>query len=364
MAPSQHVFKMAATLDVRQKQRAVIEFLCCENETVGNIHKRLKKVYGNAAVDRSTVSRWASRLRDDSGHGNIEDSPRSGRPRTAHTPDNVQRVNELVADDRRITVNELSRYVGIGEGSVCRILKVLALKKVCARWVPRMLTVAHKETRKTVCSELLEQYENGGDEFLGRIVTGDETWLHHFSPETKRQSMEWHHANSPKKTKFKTTPSAGKVMATVFFDSEGLLLVDIMPRGTTINSDAYVTTLKKLQARLSRVRPHRQKQDVLLLHDNARPHVSQKTTAVITKLGWTTLKHPPYSPDLSPCDYHLFGKLKDSLRGTRFEDDDSLVHAAKQWLQHVGPDFYRAGIQALVPRWRKAVERDGNYVEK
>jgi hypothetical protein len=60
--------------------------------------------------------------------------------------------------------------------------------------------------------------------------------------------MEWHHANLPKKKKFKSAPSAGKVMATVFFDSEGLLLVDIMPQGTTINSDAYVVTLKKLQA--------------------------------------------------------------------------------------------------------------------
>ncbi|KAJ4444138.1 hypothetical protein ANN_05927 [Periplaneta americana] len=62
-------------------------------------------------------------------------------------------------------------------------------------------------------------------------------------------------------------------MATVFFDSEGLLLVDIIPLGTTINSDGYVATLKKLQVRLSRVRRHREKQDVLLLHDNAQPYV-------------------------------------------------------------------------------------------
>jgi histone-lysine N-methyltransferase SETMAR len=103
-----------------------------------------------------------------------------------------------------------------------------------------MLTDAHKETQKTVCSELLAQYGNGGDDFLARIVTGDETWLHHFEPETKRQSMEWHPANSPKEKKFKSVPSAGKIMAMVFFDSEGLLLVDIVPQGTTINSDTYM----------------------------------------------------------------------------------------------------------------------------
>ncbi|KAJ4429972.1 hypothetical protein ANN_22176 [Periplaneta americana] len=66
---------------------------------------------------------------------------------------------------------------------------------------------------------------------------------------------------------------------------EGLLLVDIMPHGTTINSDGYVATLKKLQVRLSRFRRHREKQDVLLLHDNAQPYVSHKTTDQIRKFG-------------------------------------------------------------------------------
>jgi hypothetical protein len=76
-----------------------------------------------------------------------------------------------------------------------------------------------------------------------------------------------------------------------------------------------------------------------------------------------TLPHPPYSPDVAPSDYHLFGKLNESLRGTRFEDD-ALITATKRWLRRAGPEFYRAGIRALVPRWRKAIERDGDYVEK
>jgi hypothetical protein len=81
-------------------------------------------------------------------------------------------------------------------------------------------------------------------------------------------------------------------------------------------------------------------------------------------LRWTVLPHPPYSPDLAPSDYHLIGKLKDSIRGTKFEDDDSLVASVKKWLKSADPEFYRAGIHALAPRWRKAVERDGDYVEK
>ncbi|KAJ4435884.1 hypothetical protein ANN_18504 [Periplaneta americana] len=266
-------------------------------------------------------NRWASRLSGERGQANIRGTPRSGRPCTARSPDNVQRFDNMVVADKRVTVKELSL-------------------------------------------QGLFQYENGGDDFLARIVKRDETWLHHFQPETKRQTMEWHHANSPKKKKFKTAPLAEKVMATVFYNSEGLLLVDIMGHGTTINSDVYMANVKKLQARLSHVRPHREKQDILLLHDNARSHVSHKITDQIRKLGWETLKQPPYSPDLTPCDYHLFSKLKESLCGTSFEDDDTLVHAAKDWLKRGGPDFYRVDIQALVPMWSKAVERNMDYVEK
>jgi hypothetical protein len=72
---------------------------------------------------------------------------------------------------------------------------------VCARWVPRSLTEEHKEQREIICSEFLARYEAEGDDFLTTIVMGDETWIHHFEPETKRQSMEWHHTTSPRKKK-------------------------------------------------------------------------------------------------------------------------------------------------------------------
>lgn len=61
---------------------------------------------------------------------------------------------------------------------------------------------------------------------------------------------------------------------------------------------------------------------------------------------------------------HLIGLPKEPLLGTSFEDDDSLLNAAKQWLKRADPDFYDADIQAIVQRWRKVVERDVDYEEK
>ena len=76
------------------------------------------------------------------------------------------------------------------------------------------------------------------------------------------------------------------------------------------------------------------------------------------------LPHPPYSPDLAPSDFHLFGPLKDALRGTRFEDDQSMIHAVRTWLHEQETSWYREGMHALLSCWHKAVDVDGDYVEK
>jgi len=83
-----------------------------------------------------------------------------------------------------------------------------------------------------------------------------------------------------------------------------------------------------------------------------------------TKFGWTVFSHPSYSPDLAPSDFHLFGPLKDTLRGTRFEDDESVIRAVRTWLREQEMSWYREGKHALVLRWRKAIDVYGDYVEK
>jgi len=128
--------------------------------------------------------------------------------------------------------------------------------------------------------------------------------------------------NSPSKKKFKTLPSASEVMCTVFWDRKGVILLDFLEPGQTINSDRYIVTLTKLKAQISRVRPEK-KITFLLQHDNARPHTSLRTMEHIDNLGWTVLPHPLYSLDLAPSDFHLFGAKKDGLHGQHFPSNDS-----------------------------------------
>ena len=138
-------------------------------------------------------------------------------------------------------------------------------------------------------------------------ITCDETWVHHYTPESKRSSMQWKHVSSPSPKKFKMQPSAGKIMACVFWDTQGVVLVDFVPPGHTMNADDYCTLLSdRLRLAVRRKRPGLLKKCVILQHDNAPPHRARQTVDKIEKMGWELLQHPPYSPDLVPSYFHLF----------------------------------------------------------
>jgi histone-lysine N-methyltransferase SETMAR len=137
-----------------------------------------------------------------------------------------------------------------------------------------------------------------------------------------------------------------------------------MSTGETISSDEYIKTVQKLKQHYRRVRPNRKSADMLIQHDNVRPHTSLRTHKAIAKFGWTVLSHLPYSPDLAPSVFNLFGPLKDALRGTRFEDDEGVIRAVRTWLREPETSWYSEGMHALISRWRKAGDLYGYYVEK
>ncbi|GFS26998.1 histone-lysine N-methyltransferase SETMAR [Elysia marginata] len=191
------------------------------------------------------------------------------------------------------------------------------------------------------------------DNTFNRLMTDDKTWVHHYEPET-RQSMEWHIPSSPKPKKEKSIKSAEN-MAIVFWDTQGVILVDFLLRGETVNSDSYIDTLKRLWARILEVRPDMDIGNVPLLLDNARPHTEIRTRETIASFEWTTVSHLSYLPDLAPSDYNLFGTLKQGLRGKHYEDDE-VKNAVKTWLKEQPIQFYEAGIHALVKPWNVSVE--------
>ena len=145
------------------------------------------------------------------GRVTVRDMPRPGRPKYATDEFSVEAVRAMVMKDRRFTVKFIGETLKMCPKSVHNIItKDLMMKKVAAKWVPKLLSDEQKEERVRLARQSLRLYEANEDEFLSRFVTMDETWVHHFYPETKRLSMEWKNPGSPTRKRTKRSISAGK----------------------------------------------------------------------------------------------------------------------------------------------------------
>jgi histone-lysine N-methyltransferase SETMAR len=163
-------------------------------------------------------------------------------------------------------------------------------------------------------------------QFLERIFTADETWVRHYEPERKAQSMAWKLPVSPVAKKFKSQPSADKIMLSLLWNVEDVIMVHFTPEGETVNNQNCFDLLRtKLKPAIRSKRHGKFLKDAILLHDNARPHTANQTVETVNELGFEVMEQPPYSPDLAPSDFHMFGPVKEALRGRRFSSDEVIA---------------------------------------
>jgi hypothetical protein len=139
------------------------------------------------------------------------------------TATELQQIEQRIRDYRRVTIEEIAVELIMSYGFVYNIVhEDFGYRKVCSRLVPSQLSDNHKRARQTICQENVDRHAREGDDFLHRIVRGDEFSVYHYEAESKRQPMKWKNPSSPANKKFKIRASAGKVMSTIFWDINGL----------------------------------------------------------------------------------------------------------------------------------------------
>ena len=169
----------------------------------------------------------------------LEDRTRSGRPSDATNEEMCNRAQDLVYSDRRIKVEEIANALHISHGSISTTLHDrLGMHKLTARLVPKSLSDEQMATRA-----LLKRFRSKEDGFLSCLVTVDETWDHYYKPEKKAKSCQSVGRGSPRPKKFKTQPSVGMVMVTVFWDAQGIILLDFLAKKSTITGGYYANLL-------------------------------------------------------------------------------------------------------------------------
>lgn len=327
------------------------------------IHETLQAVCGDQACSYQTVCRWVKEFAD--GRDTVFDEPRSGREKSIVNEQNIADIKTQIEEDPHISVRELSETSGLSIGSVHTIIiDELHMKKVCARWIPHLLTTDQKRERVRCATELLNMFQPHGPKRLTDIVTGDETWFPFFGIPPKRLNRMWIDEKGDRPVVLRPGFQSRKRMFTVFFNYRGPVAVDILPKDTTMTSQYYVqTVLPQVKKSLDEQRPTVGTSRTLLLHDNAAPHKSRATTQSLQEQKIQVLPHPAYSPDLAPCDFWLFPILKDRLAGRKFERIQDLAKAVKSELQTIPEEEYHNAFRKWIRRLEICVQRRGEYFE-
>ena len=198
--------------------------------------------------------------------------------------------------------------------------------------------------------------------FLSRLVSMDETWLYHYDPETKQQSMDWRHSGSPRPKKFRVQKSTGKFSPRFFWDQDGVLHIDYLPKGQTIKAEYYLSLLMQMKDNLKEKGRGKVTKGVLFLHDNSPAHQT-----LATRRNWPTwasgvlITHPilriwPHRNTTCSLDWKNDWKSPFFVLcgGHCFRGD--LFGRTNFWI-------FLSDLNKLEQRAKKCIELRGEYVE-
>ena len=209
---------------------------------------------------------------------------------------------------------------------------------------------------------MIEKYNSGTSKSVYNIYTGDESWIYCYEPETKQQSTVWVFQSEPNPTKVVRGRSTSKQMIACFFGINGHVATVSLEQRRSVTSEWYTTIC--LPEVVSEIRKTNRRRRIILHHDNASSHTAAKTIDYLKAQKVELMSHPPYSPDLAPCDYFLFPHVKNKLRGQRFSAPEEAVTAFKNLVLDVPSWEWKKCYSDWFYRMQKCVELDGEYFEK
>ncbi|CAH1990795.1 unnamed protein product [Acanthoscelides obtectus] len=289
-------------------------------------------VFGIEAPHQSIISRWYGEFKR--GRASLSDDLRVGAPKTAVTQENVDAVRNLIIEDRHVTYREIDASLKISKTSIPKILhEELGVRKLVSRWIPHLLAEDQKAARVNCCQKTLNRFNSGNSKTVYSIVSGDESWIYCEEKPTKViRSRAGHIATIP------------------------------LNEQRTVTADWYTTIfLPKVITELRKINPERR---IILHQDNASSHTAQKTRQYSTKENVELLDHPPYSPDLSPNDFFTFPKIKNRLRGQRFQLTEEAIDPFKNAVLDLPANEWSRCFENWFERMQMCINLCGEYFEK
>ena len=314
------------------------------------------KIVGTNALCDSTVYRWYGLF--DKSKYDTQEHRGGDHVSNYETEERTQVIQAALDEQRTWSTRALSAQTGIPKSTVQRILKEkLKMKKINAKWVPHELSPGQMETRVVYCKSNLKEY-NQQTSRLTHTITIDETWVSLYRPPEKDQAKQWLKKGERSTQVARPDRYGPKVMMILAMDIKGIFYYELLHEKETVNATKYLDFLKKVMEKFKRGRKH----TVWLLDDNARPHRSPIINQFLEEKNIQRWLQPPYSPDISPCDYGCFHPLKREIGGKAYADVNSLKAAIDNEVKEGNKGSKYKAVEKLPERWKKCIDVKGEYI--
>ncbi|KAL4501521.1 hypothetical protein ABPG72_018572 [Tetrahymena utriculariae] len=337
----------------RQNIRSIFLFQYNLGENASKAAQEVNNAFGDKTTTERTAQRWYTKFR--SGDMSVENQEGQGRKPSI---DN-EFLKGLVEKNPRTTLRELAEETNTCFKTVHNHLKEINKVKKLDKWVPHELNQYQQNNRKIISEQLLKKYKN--DPFLSRLITCDEKWILF---ENSRRSGQWLDKDEAPKHMPKPNSYGKKIMITVWWLGKGIVHYSFLEAEETINGNKYCQELQQAFEKTSLLYPGLvNRSGLILLHDNARPHICIQTKNKLKELGIELLPHPAYSPDLAPTDFHLFKHLDSFLADKIFKNKEEIKLAFEEFIKTRPANFFAEGIEKLPLRWEKCIQSNGKYFD-
>jgi histone-lysine N-methyltransferase SETMAR len=206
---------------------------------------------------------------------------------------------------------------------------------------------------------MLDMMQGLGPKQHKYLITGDESWIHW---DNQRRGM-WAQDRDELPPNVKRTISSKTRMVSAYFSRCGFVSVEFLPIGQKYNSQFFTeTVLPGIKGKFAECRPKLLTTAAHLHVDNAKPHTSKMSIEKIKELGFILVPQPPYSPDLAPCNFFLFGYLKQHLEGKHFTREDQVIAAAREVLDKIPLQTFQNVMDDWQYRLRRCIQLGGEYL--
>jgi hypothetical protein len=269
----------------------------------------------------------------------------------------------MLEEDPSVSIEELANCSRLSHGTVSRIHEDLQVRSVLAKWIPYKLSDVQKEVRVACAADMLSFYHQNRASFSRRLITIDEKWVYYRATGTKDSNRCWLGEDDPKPQVPRRIQHEKKSMIILAACFDGKFYLDVVPHGQNVDGDYYVEFLKKMRHSFHRrstgnVDWH----EMVIQHDNARPHTKASVSAFLDCCGVRLLPQSPYSPDYNLCDRWLFSRLENNRRFCNFVSEDHLKKYLTADFNAIGENEYCHQHDRLVADLKAVSERGGNYL--